>query len=277
MTSAERMKEFLQARRLQLRRANAAGREALNNARQTLQDAEKRITDTLKAAPTEWQAYHLPRLQKEISAALQDTESALNAVLEAEAPRFAALGRDLVDAPLAKAGVHVAAVAPRVDPRQLIAMSKMTTRKMDIAARTAKRINDQLGLVITGVQTPSQATDAVTGLLQGDRARALNVVRTELNTAYSAAAQERMESASGVVPGLEKEWRKSGKLKGRLEHAMVDGQRRKVDEPFDVGGEKLMYPRDPAASPRNRVNCGCMSLPAMSDWQVSNSGDGAIA
>ena len=276
LTAAARQKAFIAARRIELKRANAAGRQTLDNARRTLQAAEKRIAATLKNSPTEWQSYHLPRLQKEISAALAEAETALNASLAENLPRFAAMGRDLVETPLSKAGVNISAITPRVDLHQLMAMEKLTTHKMDISTRTVKRINDQLGLVISGVQTPSQATDAIQGLLHGDRSRALSVVRTELNTAYAAATQERMEAASGVLPGLEKEWRKSGKLKGRLEHAIVDGQIRKVDEPFDVGGEKLMYPRDPSASLKNRANCGCQSLPRMSSWEVSNSGDGVV-
>jgi hypothetical protein len=41
---------------------------------------------------------------------------------------------------------------------------------------------------------------------------------------------------------------------------------RNVDEPFDVGGEKLMYPRDPAGSPGNTINCSCYTVPYMASW-----------
>jgi len=39
------------------------------------------------------------------------------------------------------------------------------------------------------------------------------------------------------------------------------GQEREVEEPFDVGGEKLLYPRDPAGSASMTINCRCVSAP----------------
>ena len=43
----------------------------------------------------------------------------------------------------------------------------------------------------------------------------------------------------------------------------AEGQIRAMDKAFDVDGEKLDYPRDPSASPRNRVNCQCVLQPLM--------------
>ena len=45
-----------------------------------------------------------------------------------------------------------------------------------------------------------------------------------------------------------------------------------VDETFSVGGEELRFPRDPNASARNTVNCGCASLPLMERWEVQHPG-----
>lgn len=49
-------------------------------------------------------------------------------------------------------------------------------------------------------------------------------MRTELGRAFSAAAQERMEAASKIVPGLKKQWRRSGKLHPRIHHDLADGR-----------------------------------------------------
>jgi hypothetical protein len=43
----------------------------------------------------------------------------------------------------------------------------------------------------------------------------------------------------------------------RHEHRILDGQRRKVGEPFEVEGEKIMYPADPTAPYRLIMNCRC--------------------
>jgi uncharacterized protein with gpF-like domain len=47
----------------------------------------------------------------------------------------------------------------------------------------------------------------------------------------------------------------------RIAHILADGQIRQADEPFDVGGEELMYPRDPGGTPENTINCHCLVLP----------------
>lgn len=43
----------------------------------------------------------------------------------------------------------------------------------------------------------------------------------------------------------------------RPEHAAADGQQVGLSEPFDVGGEQLMYPGSPDGSPGNTINCRC--------------------
>lgn len=48
----------------------------------------------------------------------------------------------------------------------------------------------------------------------------------------------------------------------RFNHRIPDGQERKIYEPFDVSGEKLMYPGDVSlgASPQNVLGCRCASI-----------------
>lgn len=279
MTDRQRLEAFTKSRRHELRRCNAAQRKALEEARRILKEAEKAIRKTLDGQPTEWQSHHLARLQGEVTRALREAGQALEEVTASQSGRMYQLGLDLVDCPLKAAGVKLGAagvkagaVAPQVHVTQLAAMRHTTTDKMGLLKGTTRRINDQLSLVITGAQQPGQAVTAIQNLLNGDRARALNVLRTELNTAYAAASQERMDTARVMLPGLKKQWRKSGKRFGRREHILADGQVRDIDQPFDVGGEKLMFPRDPKASAKNRVNCGCQSLPYMEHWTMSNPG-----
>ena len=110
------------------------------------------------------------------------------------------------------------------------------------------------------------------GGIEGGRGRAMTIVRTELGRAYSTATQQRFEQATSVLPGLKKQWRRSGKVHSRIAHDLADGQIRDVTEPFDVGGVQLRYPRDPKAPPSATVNCGCSSLPYMESWDVRQPG-----
>ncbi len=72
--------------------------------------------------------------------------------------------------------------------------------------------------------------------------------------------------------GARSQWRRSGKLRARINHDAIDGQIREVDKPFAVGGASLMYPRDPAGPAAETINCGCQSLPWMESWEVGNPG-----
>ena len=47
----------------------------------------------------------------------------------------------------------------------------------------------------------------------------------------------------------------------RPAHADAYGQVRRIDEPFDVGDEDLMFPGDPDGSPGNICNCRCRIIP----------------
>jgi hypothetical protein len=74
------------------------------------------------------------------------------------------------------------------------------------------------------------------------------------------------------LPELKKQWRRSGKIHSRPEHDAIDGQIRDFDQPFNVGGVKLIYPRDSAGPPGETINGGCPSLPYMASWDVAISG-----
>lgn len=52
-------------------------------------------------------------------------------------------------------------------------------------------------------------------------------------------------------------WNATMDARTRPEHAAADGQSVGLGEPFDVGGESLMYPCDPTGSAGNTINCRC--------------------
>ena len=72
---------------------------------------------------------------------------------------------------------------------------------------------------------------------------------------------------------MKKQWRRSGKIHSRLTHDLADGQVVDADKPFIVGGVKMMYPRDPTAPVSETINCGCVCLPYMDDWEVEHPAD----
>lgn len=61
-----------------------------------------------------------------------------------------------------------------------------------------------------------------------------------------------------------KEWTSARDADTREEHLRADGQIVDKNEPFEVGGELLMYPGDPNGSAWNIINCRCVEAPVVS-------------
>lgn len=86
------------------------------------------------------------------------------------------------------------------------------------------------------------------------RARSEMIARTETHSAANAAQLFAAES-TGVE--MKREWIAASDERTRDDHAAADGQVVAMDEPFDVGGDELMYPGDPNGEPEQIINCRC--------------------
>lgn len=135
-----------------------------------------------------------------------------------------------------------------------------------LAGDVIKAISSEIGRVGLGALTPYQAMQKVTDILgiQGGRkivggiaARAETIVRTETNRAFSVATQSQMETSLQEFPELQKAWMSTGDFRTRNAHLSAHGQIVGVNDKFSVGGEELAFPRDPAGSAKNTINCRC--------------------
>lgn len=233
--------------------------------RALLQEAATRIAAILAAQPTDYQRWYLPQLMAEIERVLRDYGVQAGRTAAAGQAGSVTAGSGIVDAALRAS--QVSAIVPRVASSQLQAMTSFLTEKIrGITVATANDINTQLGLVTMGVQGPNEAIRSVQALLgEAVTARAEMIVRTELARGFSTASFERLREASGYVPGIRKEWRKSGKIHPRLAHVAINGQVREWNAPFvlHAGRVTMMYPHDPAAPAAETINCGCVMLPVV--------------
>jgi HK97 family phage portal protein len=105
--------------------------------------------------------------------------------------------------------------------------------------------------------------------------RSTVIARTEVIAASNFGSHEAAKQ-SGLV--LQKVWLATGDHRTRPDHAEADGQQVGMEEPFDVGGEQLLYPGDTSlgASAKETVQCRCTQyyarVPA-SDLDGSDSED----
>lgn len=97
--------------------------------------------------------------------------------------------------------------------------------------------------------------DYVGSVIAGmSRYRAEMIARTETHGAANYGA---MGAAEQTGLPLNKEWVAASDERTREAHAEADGQVVGMDSPFEVGGEFLLYPGDPAGSAENVINCRC--------------------
>ena len=90
--------------------------------------------------------------------------------------------------------------------------------------------------------------------------RAERIARTETTAAYNAGSQNAyMEEGAGA-----KMWIALADERTREDHLEAHGQCVPVDDPFNVGGEQLMFPGDPAGMGYQVINCRCTTVAANS-------------
>lgn len=279
MTPRERERLFRRARLDVLKLRTDILRGAANELTRLLRTALADIRGILAAQPSDYQRWYLPQLRQAIERAIADFERGAASAIGTAAGRAWEAGQQLIELPIEAGGARISAMLPAVDTRQLQAMRTfMVDRIKDISATTLNRIAGDLGLVVIGAQSPGDAIARIASLIDGGRTRAITIVRTEVGRAFSTAANERQRQAKEILPGLKKQWRRSGKIHSRLHHDSIDGQIKNIDEPFVLGnGVKIMYPRDPAAPPAETINCGCESLPYMDSWDVQTPGRKAFS
>ncbi len=84
--------------------------------------------------------------------------------------------------------------------------------------------------------------------------RTERIVRTEVNRASNWGSLKGVQSTGAPHYKL---WLAAFTANSRPEHGDAEGQRVDIDEDFDVMGESLQYPGDPAGSAANTINCLC--------------------
>jgi SPP1 gp7 family putative phage head morphogenesis protein len=105
----------------------------------------------------------------------------------------------------------------------------------------------------------SAATDGVYDNMS--KSRAETIARTETMSSVNAGQFE-VYKGEGAT---KKEWLSTSDDRTRDAHAAANGQVVGIDEPFDVGGEQIMYPGDPSGSAECVINCRCTVLPYLEE------------
>lgn len=222
--------------------------------------AQKEIA--ARVAMTDWQAYQIPQLKEAVEGALDGFKlQYLSGQNEALTNAWHA-GIDLVDHPLATAGISLR--APQLSRAALEIMQGYSADLIKgLSADAIKKINNEITMGILGQKNVFEVMKTIgrnfedKSILTGISHRAETITRTEMARVQSASRAGRINAvvAHGTDPDLKwhKKWISSGKAHPRAHHAALDGVTVPVDEDFPGG---IPFPHAPGLPAEEVINCG---------------------
>lgn len=108
------------------------------------------------------------------------------------------------------------------------------------------------------------AIDAIVGSYENKllQLRGENIARTEVKMAFESAAHESLlqvvDEGLTEADAVEKIWSATGDARTRPSHMQANGQRRKLNEHFMIGGYPMLHPGDINAPASEVVSCRCI-------------------
>lgn len=137
---------------------------------------------------------------------------------------------------------------------------KAIKRGIDLKYGKSQITKTVTSALLRGISTGRIASELQAKISTMSRVSAVRAARTAVTEAENAGRQDADAELvkKGVV--LRKRWKCVHDGKTRPEHRRADGQEVDWDEPFIVGGEKLMFPGDKSrgASGWNLYQCRCV-------------------
>jgi hypothetical protein len=227
-----------------------------------LNNARKEIA--AEVASTDWDIFHQRQLTESVERAMVDFGEQYGIDIRSSQKEFWDLGIVRADLPLEVMEIAIPDLMINIKALE-IAQGYSADLVGGLAKDAAKKINREIISGIMGQKTPFEVMKAIgrnlndPSVFSSIATRGETITRTEMGRIFEMSTQVRLEEYKEAVPNLKKKWQSSPmRPTARPEHhtAEVDGQIREIDEPFDVGGEQLMYPGDPAGSAENTINCG---------------------
>ncbi len=232
-----------------------------------------------------------------LNALVTDFQARLSADVEQSVVQTYQLGGESVAEPFKALGITDVFFRP--NPAQLNTLLDFSARMIqNIGDDMRGEIDQQIRLAALGQKNITQTMKDITTALgvdaragiwkkrhdpvKGVAARAETDLRTELQRVFNLSTFSQQQASAERIPGLTKSWLATGDIRTRPSHlrAHVTYKNRPIpiNEPFIVGGAKLMYPGDPAGPPEETINCRCRPIthhPAIG--RVGSSLDGRIA
>ena len=114
--------------------------------------------------------------------------------------------------------------------------------------------------ILQGETIPEIASRMVSSVAGMNERTAIRNARTATTSAENGGRYNGYRRLQSAGVDLTIEWCATLDGRTRHTHRILDGQRRKVDEPFEVDGQKILYAGDPYAPQGLIWNCRCTML-----------------
>lgn len=262
--------------------AKALTPEARQRIDKLLREANREIlADVARSEPGTYNAARLNALKAQVERVMEEFgRQAAAQVADLEQSAFDKAGHG-VNATVA-AGTGGLAVHPVLDQAALQVVQGYTADLITGLSRDmSAKINAAIQRGFLGQAKLQDLVAQIGGALEGGKfsglfsqagERALSIATNEIMRVQSLASVARINALKEQHPHLMKMWKHVPVARvPRISHLKADGQLRKPDEPFQVEGEELQYPRDPSGSAENTINCHCLVIPHISDEHLKPS------
>lgn len=255
-----------------VRNASDLSPEARLRVLNLLRDADNEITSMLaKTDPSTYTASRLVSLKAEVARVMDSFAQQATAQLQQLETKAYRVGMNGVASTISAALGNVA-VHPVINQRELGIIQGYTADLVTgVSVETRSKITSAIQRAHLVGFSPTQLVQQIgepledgsfSGIFSQTGARAMSIGSNEVMRVHSVSSQATISDLATRHEGLEKGWLHiPAALVPRISHILASGQTRKPDEPFEVGGEALMYPRDPAGSAHNTINCHCILQP----------------
>ncbi len=151
----------------------------------------------------------------------------------------------------------------------------------DIAWQAGQLQSVMLQSILQGESIPNISKRIANTMGETNHKSTIRYARTAATAAQNAGRIDAYRRAEEMGIDLEIEWRATLDMRTRHSHRQLDGQRRKVGEPFEfydeaAGWVEIMFPGDwgnrEYKVPESAVwNCRCTLLPRVAGWESKTS------
>lgn len=245
-------------------------------ARQYITELQKQVQQAIVGAKG-FELQHLKEINSQLTKAGKELERKFTASLQANQEGAFSLGSNSALQGFKSVGINLA--LPKISSTLLKTAKDFSADLItNLSAQAIEKISGYVRRgVITG-QNPYKTMEAINNNVfneEGLFGRAEVIVRTENNRIFELANQERLDQIAKSVPGIKKVWVTAEDDRVRETHRKAGEDYAPggaigpipVDEKFIVGGEEINFPADPDGDPHEVINCRCVSIPYIEDFE----------